>query len=404
MANKLARPDRSVDRFDEDPTRSFTLASSYYFDPDVYELERSVIFHDSWQYVGHISSLTSSGQYLTADISGERIFAIRTESGELRAFFNVCLHRGHSLLKGSGTVTSLITCPYHAWAYGTNGVLKGARMSDRMADFNFEDFRLAEVAVEDFCGFVFVNLSPSPTPMSTMYPGAEEAVRELYPRPEDLVASSTSEFNIAANWKNVGDNLLECYHCHPAHKAFVDLIDMSGYLNETHENWSLQAGPSRDTNNVYSIDSGAQAFASLYLWPNLSIGRFPGQRGIFLFHFEPTGPELTRQTLTYFAPDDEETEVEAKAFAYFTDVLGPEDVALVEDVQVGLRSAGYHQGRFICIPDRPRSPSMPCTIFTRWCSQRSVRAHLADPLLATGARDRLRLGGCFDCEFQRSEC
>ncbi len=348
------RPDRTVDRFDPDPTKSFTLAADYYVDPAVLEAEYDAIFHRSWMFVGHISEVAEPGHYLTADIAGQRIFVIRGQDRRLRGFFNVCLHRGHSLLEGKGDVgRSMITCPYHAWAYNSEGRLVGARMADRMSDFNFEDFQLPEVAVEELCGFVFVNLHPDPKPMAETYPGAAEEIRRFHPEPERLIYTSVSEFTIAANWKNVGDNLLECYHCHPAHRGFIDLIDMGTYRNETFDGWSIQSGDMNPDNGVYQTSSGNDGFVSLFLWPNVSLGCLPGQRGIFAFHFTPTGPEETLQTLTYYGPEDTESTDEKAAFTFFNDILGPEDVDLVENVQVGLRSLAYHQGRFICIPDRP---------------------------------------------------
>jgi len=348
----FARPDRSTSRFDEDPTRSFTIPASYYVDPDVLVAEQSAIFWNSWAWIGHVSQVEAAGQYLTADVAGQRVFAIRTSSGELKAFFNVCMHRGHALLEGSGTISSRITCPYHAWAYDTDGQLQGARMADRMPDFDFDDFCLPQVAIDDLCGFLFVNLATEPVPIRQAYPGAEEAIREIWPKTETLRQSDVSSMSIEANWKNVGDNLLECYHCHPAHPDFVDLIKMDTYRNETFENWSVQAGKSRSGNSAYEV-ADDDGFASLFLWPNVSIGRLPGLDGIFAFHFTPTGPEQTLQTLTVFSPDGMMADSSASAFEYFNEVLGPEDVALVESVQVGLRSLGYHQGRFICIPDRP---------------------------------------------------
>lgn len=347
------RPDFDVDRFDPDPTRSFTLAANYYVDPDVLEAEKTTIFHRSWLQVGHVCELAEPGNYITAEIVGQRVFVIRQASGELRAFFNVCLHRGHTLLEGSGTIGSSIACPYHAWAYDEGGQLVGARMANRMEAFDFDDYHLPEVAVEVFCGFVFVNLDPEPTPMAELYPGAEAEARRIHPEPERLKPVFTSTFTIGGNWKNVGDNLLECYHCHPAHRTFVDLIDMGTYRNETNENWSIQAGSANPDNGVYDIGDGFDGFTSLFLWPNVSLGTLPGQRGMFVFHFTPTGPEETLQTLTYYGPDEERTPSEAASFDFFDNILGPEDVDLVENVQVGLRSIAYHQGRFICIPDRP---------------------------------------------------
>ena len=348
-----ARPDLSIDRFDEDPAHSFTLAADLYVRADVLDAEWSAIFHRTWQLVGAASTVAEPGSYMTAEIGDQRVFVIRSADNELRAFFNVCLHRGHSLLQGDGQIGKRITCPYHAWAYDSEGQLRGARMSDQMEGFDESAFALPSVAVEQFCGLVFVNLDPDAPSMTETYPGAAEAIQSLLATTDRLLPASIVTFEIGGNWKNVGDNLLECYHCHPAHRAFVDLIDMDTYRNDTHENWSIQSGESRTDNGVYKVDSGATNFFSLFLWPNLSIGRVPGQRGLLAFSFLPTGPETTHQEVLFLTPDGVLDETETAAYGYFSEVLGPEDVALIEDVQVGLHSLGYHQGKFICIPDRP---------------------------------------------------
>jgi len=347
------RPDRSIDGFDDHAARSTTLPATMYFDPQVYTEEQEKIFQNSWQFVAHGAEVVSPGQYVTAEIAGQRIFVIRGDDGELGGYFNVCLHRGHSLLSGSGTVGKMITCPYHAWAYNRSGQLKGARMSERMDGFDYSDFELPDLAVEEFCGLVFVNLSIHARPMEEVYPGLADAIRQICPEPANLRVASQETFEIAGNWKNVTDNLLECYHCHPAHRAFVDLIDMDNYSQITHQNWSISSGPVNPDSNVYAVTEGAQDFASIYVWPNLSIGRIPGQAGILLFRIAPTAPEHTTQILTFLSPGGDPTETEKNAFEYFNTVLGPEDVNLIEDVQRGLHSLGYHQGRMICIPDRP---------------------------------------------------
>ncbi len=349
----VAAEARSAGRFTADPRQSFTMPSALYLDPAVLEAEREAIFWKSWIYVCPVVDVARPGAYVTADIAGQPIMVIRADDQQLRSFYNVCQHRGHLLLEGSGTVGSRITCPYHAWAYDATGALRGARMSDRMDGFDFDEFSLPSVRLEIFHDLVFVNLDPGAAPMNDVYPGLSDELDRLRSIEGPAVARKPTVFDIDANWKNVGDNLLECYHCHPAHPDFVELIDMDTYRNECFDNWSVQAGASRAVNPVYDTSDGAQTFSSVYVWPNLSIGHLPGQRGKFLFQFTPTGPETTRQVLTYLGPDDEDTYSEQSATRWFDNVLGPEDVSLVESVQRGLRSKGYDQGRFICIPDRP---------------------------------------------------
>lgn len=349
MNKQFERPDKSLDQFDPNAEQSFTMPARIYCDPDFLEQEKRQVFWKSWIYAGHISALREPGDYITLDLTGQRLFVIRQADGELGGFFNVCQHRGHSLLKGSGKAHRLIVCPYHGWSYDQTGKLIAANNCDQVAQFRREDFSLPSIHVDQIAGFVFVNLDPQAKPMREVYPGAEDKLREFCFKPETLIADENVDFDIKGNWKNVGDNLLECYHCSTAHKAFVDLVDMNTYKVETHRYWSIQYGTCRPNNTAYAYDGDheRQTFVTLYLWPNMSFTQFPGTKGLSVFAFYPTGAEDTHQIFAYHRPQSEPTSAEKAALKYFADVLGPEDVDLVEDVQKGLHSLGYHQGRIM---------------------------------------------------------
>ncbi len=343
------RPDTSLDRFSADASRSYTLPASMYYEPATFREEATNIFHRSWLYVAHVSDLAEPGQYVTAEFVGQRVYVIRTEKHGLKAFFNVCQHRGHSLLKGKGKARNLIVCPYHAWSYDHAGALQAAPNCRQVEGFDRSEFGLPEIRVDTMAGLVFVNLDPDAAPMREVYPGAEERLLGFCAGAEGLTTSEEVIFDIKGNWKNVADNALECYHCSTAHKAFVDMVEMPTYEVEIAENWSIQWGNCRPQNTAYDYDaaSDSTAFLALFLWPSLLVAKFPGTEGIATFVFTPVEPELTHQVFTYHAAGAEMTETEQKALDYFRDVLGPEDVWLVEDVQKGLHSAGYHQGRFM---------------------------------------------------------
>ena len=344
------RPDRDLDRFSADPELSYTIPAERYFDPDELAAERKAIFHKQWIFICHASELAAPGAYVTAQITDQHVFALRGKDEVLRAFFNVCQHRGHLLLSGKGEMKNLITCPYHAWAYDSEGALAAAPHSDTVKGFCKQDFTLAQVAVEEFCGFVFVNLDPDAKPMCDRFDGFEDAVKRFCPAIDNLKPTREIVFDIAGNWKNVGDNLLECYHCAPAHKAFVDLVDMSSYQVETHNGWSIQYGTCRTCNSAFNYscsEDNPQPFMTAFIFPTLAFVKFPATEGIATFSFLPTSAEVTHQVFAYYAPGDELTETEVAALDYFAKVLGPEDVDLVETVQKGLHSLGYNQGRFI---------------------------------------------------------
>ena len=149
-----------VGRFSDDPYRSHTLPGSYYYAPAVFELEKQAIFNRTWQYVCHVSRVAEPGRYCVRDIGDQSVVVLRDRGGELRAFHNVCQHRAHRLVEGTGRVGGAIVCPYHNWSYELTGELRHARHSDRVAEFDRSAICLSGVRAELFCGFVFVNLDP----------------------------------------------------------------------------------------------------------------------------------------------------------------------------------------------------------------------------------------------------
>jgi len=159
---EVALPDTS--RFSDDVDRSFTLPGKFYFDPDIYSLEQQRVFHRSWQYVCHSTTVEKPGSYFVRDIGDQSVIVVRDRNGELRAFHNVCQHRAHRLLEGAGRVGSSIVCPYHTWTYSLSGELLLARHSDEVIDFDKNDVCLAGVRLELFCGFIFINLDRDAEP------------------------------------------------------------------------------------------------------------------------------------------------------------------------------------------------------------------------------------------------
>jgi len=163
-----------------DPARAHTLPARFYLEPEVFEREKEAIFYRHWHYAGHLSQLEKAGDYVTLRIADESIFVMRGEDGTLRGFYNVCRHRAHELLQGSGCVESLL-CPYHAWTYRSDGSLRHARFAEKVPGFDHDAFCLPQVRVETFCGFVFINLDHDAEPLAAVTGGVEEALREDAP-------------------------------------------------------------------------------------------------------------------------------------------------------------------------------------------------------------------------------
>ena len=148
-----------TDQASEQTSVPFFLPATYYTDPAIYQLEMERIFHRSWNFAGYTAELRKPGDYLTCRVGEESIIVVRGQDQKLRAFYNVCRHRGHWLLEGAGNIGA-ITCPYHAWSYETNGELRFARASEQVPGFDKKHFCLKQVRVEVFCGFVFVKSLP----------------------------------------------------------------------------------------------------------------------------------------------------------------------------------------------------------------------------------------------------
>jgi choline monooxygenase len=343
------------DRFDADPARSYTLRSRYYIDPAVYEREKEAIFYRTWNYVCHAGAVGEIGGYATARIADQEIFAIRGKDGTLRGFHNVCSHRAHQLVKGAGKA-KVITCPYHAWSYHADGRLRTARGSEKVDGFRTEEFCLKPVRVEEYAGFVFANLDSDAAPLAGQAGDLEKEIRHHCPDLDRLKFVRRLTYEVKANWKNVVDNYLECYHCTPAHPAFAELVDIKDYRSVTHDIYSSHIGPAGSADNAaYKFsaeDPGQKMFAGFWLWPTLTFNTFPGCGNMTLLHIMPTGPETTREHFDFFFANDPPTPDEEAAIEYVDKVLQPEDIGLVESVQRGLHSRAYDQGRFIVDAER----------------------------------------------------
>ena len=340
--------------FRSDPKQSYTLPARFYTDPDIYEAEKSAIFYKTWHYAGHASQVAETGAYITTRIHEQNVFVARGRDGELRAFYNVCAHRGHELLDGAGR-TNVITCPYHAWAFDFDGRLVSARNSENVAGFQKCDFSLKPVRVEVFCGLVMINLDPDAVPFRETMAGLEHEIRQYLPRVDDLAFAQRDEYDVASNWKVLVDNFLECYHCAPAHKDFVDLVDMGSYRTITHKRYSSQcaAAPRTTDSRAFSFERGDVDFgyAGFFVWPNFTIWIYPGEPNLSVLQMNPSAPERCIEYQDWFTLGGEVTSQLADAIAYQKDVLQPEDIGLCESVQRGLRSRGYNQGRFIVDED-----------------------------------------------------
>lgn len=344
-----------------DQQAGLALPASYFYDSTVFERERTRIFLKSWHLVAHVNELREPGSFVSFGLFDQSVLVIRGRDGQLRAFHNVCQHRGNRLVSAPCGKAQLLVCPYHAWSYATDGSLKGAPHTERLAGFDKTMFGLKPVAVAVFAAFIFVNLDAGAEPIDALAPGAEALIRSYIPDLERLVPIEVTDVPVRANWKVIQENSIEGYHFDfsgPAHAELVGLIDFSRYRLTAHGHWWTYIGPPRNgATQAYGLSlAGAKwqtsSFFNFGLWPNTTLYVFPYANVVGTFIMTPAGPESSMLRFGYYGPEGETLpDVSKAAMHWMNEVLGPEDLRLNESTQQGLRSMGFTRGRYRIVDD-----------------------------------------------------
>jgi len=198
-----------------------TLPAAVYCSEEVYRLEQSELFGRMWLCIGREMDLPKPGDFFTHDVGDERILVVRGSDAILRAFFNVCRHRGSRLVdEPRGEGLERLRCPYHAWTYALDGRLSQApRMG---AGFARGGYSLVQVRLELFAGFIFVNLDEHAEPLGRYLAELPDLSRY---RMEELRCGRRAEYEVEANWKFPCENYSECYHCPGVHPQLVRISD-----------------------------------------------------------------------------------------------------------------------------------------------------------------------------------
>jgi len=344
--------------FTDDATNSYAAEGRYYTDPDVHALELNKVFGREWNYVCHQSQIPNHGDYMVVEVAGQSLYVIRGKDDVIRAFFNVCQHRGHELLQSSGNIRSVVVCPYHAWSYDLTGKLRGAPKMKEVKGFDRSRFKLSEIRIEVVGGFVFLNFSADAPPFREMAPEFETIITAMVGEVENLQFVKKKDYDIKANWKIVTENFLEAYHVEfsgDAHVALGKIIDVDTYrfnISGRTIEYTARGGPADvlpyNSNQKDDFSNSRNApFHQVFLYPHMTFSVFPGTNMMFVFNMRPNGPEKTAEEIIYFTLDGSMSEPTETAEAYVSDSLNPEDISLVEAVHRGLKSRGYVPGRLM---------------------------------------------------------
>jgi phenylpropionate dioxygenase-like ring-hydroxylating dioxygenase large terminal subunit len=201
------------------------LPSWTYHSPALFALEREKLFMTHWQVVGHDCDVPDPGDWVSYDLLGERAVVMRGQDGVVRAFHNLCRHRGARVVDGAqGSCKGAMVCPFHGWVYNLDGSLRGASQPRSFGTMNREDFGLKPIEMQSFHGFLFLRFRPGPQPdVATLLApfDADFAAHDLKSlRPVAVPDWST---DLPVNWKSVRDVDNEGYHVALAHPGLQDL-------------------------------------------------------------------------------------------------------------------------------------------------------------------------------------
>ncbi|MQA61859.1 MAG: Rieske 2Fe-2S domain-containing protein [Actinophytocola sp.] len=207
-----------------------TLPGHTYTDPTIFELEQEKIFESGWFCAVRGADLPNAGDFRTVQIGRESVLVTRSRDGSLRAFFNVCLHRGSRLCaEETGTVKRSFQCRYHAWTYGLDGKLIAAPNLTSMPDVDRTEFGLKPVHLREWLGYAWLCLAPVPpsfvdTVMADVVDrlGAVDAIDNY--DIDELSVGKRITYDVKANWKLIIENFMECYHCATIHPELTEVL------------------------------------------------------------------------------------------------------------------------------------------------------------------------------------
>jgi Rieske 2Fe-2S family protein len=335
-----------------------TLPARYYTDPEVFRREMGTFFSRMWVCVGREEQVGKAGDYFLRDVDGESIIISCDQAGSVRAFYNVCRHRGTRMCRDQeGTFSNRIQCPYHGWTYALDGRLLGAPHMDE-STFRHADYPLHAVHIDVWDGFIFIHLAEQPEPLTAQLADLPQKFEPW--RMAELRLHRRISYDVKANWKLILLNYNECLHCPVLHPALSRVSDyMSGDNDAPHKNYVGGSMKFRGEARTMSFDgklrrdclpglNEGQRRQVLYyaIYPNLFLSLHPDYvmthtlwpravdrtEVICEWHFHPV--EMAKSS---FHGDDA---------VEFWDSTNREDWGISELSQAGIRSRAYTPGPY----------------------------------------------------------
>ena len=341
-----------------------TLPREYYLDDTLYQREFAAIFHSDWVCIGRAEALSQPGDYQALRFGEQSIIILRGEAFELRAFYNVCRHRGAELVPmpdtemRRGHFDRRITCPYHAWSYRLDGTLRG---TPHLA-IEPGTSALHPVSVADWGGFIFIRLNDRRGESLTEALGAAAQRLKNYPL-ADLRLGHSLKYRVDANWKVILENYNECYHCGPVHPELCKIVPAFRQGGGHDLDWDAGV-PHREGAHTFTA-SGTTSRAPFpglsdtekthhkgeLFYPNLMLSL--AMDHVAAFTVWPESASVTQIRCDFlFHPDElEKSDFDPMDTVEFWDLVNKQDWEICESVQRGMQNAVFEHGYYAPMED-----------------------------------------------------
>jgi Rieske 2Fe-2S family protein len=339
-------------------TPAKTLPGRYYTDPGIFQQELETFFCQMWFCSGRAEQVPNPGDYYLSEVAGESMIVTREAGGAVRAFFNVCRHRGTRICREEhGKFEGRIQCPYHGWTYGLDGNLLGAPHMEE-GSFHKHDYPLHRVEADIWAGHIFLNMGSQANPLKNQLADLPDKFAAW--GMEDLRRYKSRAYKVKANWKLIVANYNECLHCPMLHPMLCRITDPMSGDNETPQPTYIGGAMEfRGAAQTMSVDgkrrrdylpglSEAQRKRVLYyaIYPNLFLSLHPDY--VMVHRLWPRAVDETEVVCEwYFHPKElSKLGFNGDDAVDFWDATNREDWQISELSQKGIGSRAYEPGPY----------------------------------------------------------
>jgi Rieske 2Fe-2S family protein len=334
------------------------LPARYYTDPAIFGAELERLYFGRWISAGRTERVRNPGDYFLCELAGESVIVTRSADGAIRAFFNVCRHRGTRMCTvAEGALDGRIQCPYHGWSYGLDGSLLGAPHMDQPG-FSRADYPLKTVALETWEGHIFLNFAARPGTLAVQLGDLPEKFAAW--RMHELRLHKRIVYDVKANWKLIILNYNECLHCPLVHPTLNQLTDYLGANNEAPTPGyiggamgfrggaeTMAFGGVRRRAYLPGLSEEQRKIVNYYaIYPNLLLALHPDY--MMVHTLWPKAVDRTEIVCEWhFHPDEmAKPGFEANDAVEFWDLVNREDWGISELSQLGIGSRAYTPGPY----------------------------------------------------------